>query len=164
MASQGGAEDVMDEDLPMLAAAWLAEGWDSDELRDLAAMSRQEAREAAMRCFPAVLSSLGFEMEPGARSPWEELPWRGHWGLIRWARNEMDGRLSPYAAAQRVLEVVGDVPELWEPGHGEALMSILREWDREPTRRDDLDEQIRRLIGALKAEHVPALLDPPSTV
>ena len=110
LASRGGADDVMDEVLPMLAAQWLIDGWDSAQLRDLAAMSRKEAREGARRQLAAVLASLGFDLRPVATFPWEELPWRGYWALIVWARDEMDRRLSPYAAAQRVLEVVGDVP------------------------------------------------------
>lgn len=154
----------MDEDLPMLAAQWLIDGWDSDLLRDLAAMSRKEARAGARRRLAAVLASLGFELRPSATSPWEELPWRGSWGLIAWARDEMDRRLSPYAAAQRVLEVVGDVPELWEPGRGERLMSMLREWDAQPDRRDALDDDIRALLRSLKADTVPPLLEVPPVI
>ncbi len=158
LASRGGADDVMDEVLPMLAAQWLIDGWDSAQLRDLAAMSRKEAREGARRQLAAVLASLGFDLRPVATFPWEELPWRGYWALIVWARDEMDRRLSPYAAAQRVLEVVGDVPELWEPGRGEALMSMLREWDAQRVRRDALDDGIRALLRSLKADMVPPLL------
>jgi hypothetical protein len=164
LASRGGANDVLDADLPMLAAQWLIDGWDSDLLRDLAAMSREEARGGARRRLAAVLASLGFELRPIATSPWEELPWRGYWGLIAWARDEIDRRLSPYAAAQRVLEVVGDVPELWEPGRGEALMSLLQEWDARPVRRDGLDDDIRALLGSLRADQVPPLLDVPPTI
>jgi hypothetical protein len=112
----------------------------------------------------AVLASLGFELRPIATSPWEELPWRGYWGLIAWARDEMDRRLSPYAAAQRVLEVVGDVPELWAPGRGEALMSVLREWDAQLDRRDALDEDIRALLRSLNADQVLPLLDVPPAI
>ena len=76
----------------------------------------------------------------------------------------MDRRLSPYAAAQRVLEVVGDVPELWEPGRGERLMSMLREWDAQPDRRDALDDDIRALLRSLKADTVPPLLEVPPVI
>lgn len=148
----------------MLAAHWLVDGWDSGLLRDLAVMSRKNARAGARSRLPAVLASLGFELRPIATSPWEELPWRGYWGLIAWARDEMDRRLSPYAAAQRVLEVVGDVPELWEPGRGEALMSMLRAWDTQPDRRDALDEDIRSLLRSLDTEQVPPLLEVPPTI
>jgi len=37
-ASKSGAGYVRDEDLPMLAAVWLAQGYDSDELRELAGL------------------------------------------------------------------------------------------------------------------------------
>jgi hypothetical protein len=43
-ASKSGGH-VRDEDLPMLAAEWLVQGHDSAELRELAGMTRQEARE-----------------------------------------------------------------------------------------------------------------------
>jgi hypothetical protein len=76
----------------------------------------------------------------------------------------MDLRLSPYAAAQRVLEVVGDIPELWEPGSGEALMSKLREWDAQPVRRDALDNDIRTLLRSLNPDQVPPLLDAPPAI
>jgi hypothetical protein len=77
------------------------------------AMSRKEARELARSRLVGVLASLGFELRPSAESPWDEQPWWGYWGLIAWARDQMDRRLSPCAAAQRVLEVIGDVPDLW---------------------------------------------------
>jgi len=163
-ASRGAAEDCRDEDLARLAAEWLADGWDSEPLRELAAMSSKEAREGARGRLEGVLVSLGFERLRITTSPWEELPWRGYWSVIAWARDEMDGRLSPYAAAQRVLEVLGDVPDLWEPGQGDVLMGLLARWDEAPDERSDAEQGIRELLRSLRAEAVPPLLPaPPSS-
>lgn len=114
-ASRGGAEDLLDEDLPMLAANWLAAGWDSEPLRHLAGMSAKDAQAGGRSQLPEVMASLAYDLQRSGASRWEELPWRGYWGFIAWARNQMDQRLSPYAAAQRVLEIVGDVNELSAP-------------------------------------------------
>jgi len=43
----------------MLAAAWLAEGWSSEALVELASMTQVEARADARRLLPSVLNSLG---------------------------------------------------------------------------------------------------------
>ena len=59
---RSGAPSVRDEDLPMLAAIWLARGYDSEELRELAGLTRQEAREGGRRLLAGVLSSLGWPM------------------------------------------------------------------------------------------------------
>src|SRR5262245_39316003 len=117
-ASRGGAWYIRDDELPMLAAVWLARGYDSEELRELAGLTRQEAREAGRRRLPGVLASLGCPLR-------EEIPWLGYWSHITWARHEMDRLLTPYAAAQRVIEVAGDVPDLWVPAGGERLTSLL---------------------------------------
>lgn len=45
---------VRDEDLPNLAAQWLADGYDSPSLRDLAALTRRDKMEAG-RLLPEVL-------------------------------------------------------------------------------------------------------------
>jgi hypothetical protein len=63
-ASKSGGQ-VRDEDLPMLAAVWLAQGYDSDELQELAGMTRHEAREGRRRLLAGVLSSLGWPMRTG---------------------------------------------------------------------------------------------------
>src|SRR4051812_1570778 len=94
--SRGWGSTVRDDDLPMLAAQWLAEGWDSDELRELAALSSADAKSDAHRLLPAVLASLGFD-EQRPLSPWEDMHWRGYWGQVAWARDEMDRLLTPYA-------------------------------------------------------------------
>jgi hypothetical protein len=134
-ASQTGAGHMRDEVLPMLAATWLAEGYDSEQLRELAGLTSQEARQAGRRLLAGVLSSLGYPMRDW-RNSFEELPWRGCWHQISWAQNEMDRLVAPYAAAQRVIEVVGDVPDLWIPADGERLMSLQRDWDQRPPDRE----------------------------
>jgi hypothetical protein len=105
------------------------------------------------------MASLAYDLQRSDASRWEELPWRGYWGLIAWARNQMDQRLRPYAAAQRVLELVGNVNELWAPCRGETLMRLLKEWDDSPGQRDALDDSIREVLRSLQATDVRPLAD-----
>lgn len=156
-ASRSGAGNVRDEDLPMLAAVWLAQGYDSDELRELAALTRHEARQGGRRLLAGVLSSLGWPMRDW-RNAAEEIPWLGYWYLIAWAREQVDRMLTPYAAAQQVIEVAGDVPDLWVPAGGERLMSLLRAWDEHPAERQRIDDQIREHLRSLSEEDVPPLI------
>ncbi|MGW5361498.1 hypothetical protein [Actinopolymorpha pittospori] len=104
---------IADADLPMLAAQWLVDGYDSPSLRELAGLTRTEATQAH-HMMSAVLAELGHPLVP-VDVPWDELPWRGYWTDIWWFVDQIDRTYSPYAAAQRVLDVLGDVPELWEP-------------------------------------------------
>jgi hypothetical protein len=108
---------LRDEDLPMLAAVWLTQGYNSERLRELAGMTRQEARQGGRQLLAGVLSSLGWPMPDWRNAP-EEIPWLGYWYQISWARDEIDRLLAPYAAAQRVIEVAGDVPDLWVAAGG----------------------------------------------
>jgi hypothetical protein len=87
----------------MLAAIWLAQGYDSEELRGLAGLTLQEAREGGRRLLAGVLSSLGW-------------PMRDWWN-------------APYAAAQEVIDVASDVPDLWIPAGGERFVLLLRDCD-----------------------------------
>lgn len=155
-ASKSGGH-VRDEELPMLAAAWLAQGYDSDELRELAGMTRQEAREGGRRLLGGVLSSLGWPMRDWRNSP-EEIPWLGYWYRIEWAQVQMDRLLSPYAAAQEVIDVASDVPDLWIPAGGERLVSLLRAWDEDPPERQRIGDQIREHLLSLREEDVPPLI------
>jgi len=125
-ASRSGASSVRDEDLPMLAAHWLAQGYDSEELLELAGLTRQEAREGGRRLLAGVLSSLGWPTRDWRNAP-EELPWLGYWYRIAWAQEQVDRLLSPYAAAQEVIDVASDVPDLWIPAGGERLALLLRD-------------------------------------
>lgn len=151
-----GAAFVPDKDLPMLAARWLADGLDSEPLRALAALTRRD-RVEARRLLPEVLSSLGIRV-PRSDTPWDQLPWRGNWSGIEWAQRELDHRLSPYAAAQRVLEVAGDVPGLWEPAGGAEIMRLLARWDAEPESRAEVDDLLRARVRALREEDVPPVV------
>ena len=156
-ASRSGAGYVRDEDLAMLAAVWLAQGYDSGELRELAALTRQEARQGGRRLLAGVLSSLGWPMRDWRNAP-EEIPWLGYWHLIAWAQEEMDRKLAPYAAAQQVIEVAGDMPDLWVPAGGERLMSLLRDWNEHPAERQRIDDQLREHLRSLREEDVPPLI------
>jgi hypothetical protein len=83
----------------MLAAEWLVQGHDSGQLRELAAMTRQEAREGGRRLLADALSSPGWPMRVWQNSP-EEIPWLGYWCQIEWNQEQMDRLLSPYAAVR----------------------------------------------------------------
>lgn len=146
---------IPDADLPMLAADWLVEGYDSPLLRELAGLSRRQSTEAR-QMFEAVLAELGHSVVP-INSPYDELPWRGYWDEIWWAVDQMDRTYIPYVSAQRVVEVLSDVPDLWGPGRGEDLMSLLRQWDEQRNGRDDLSELIRAHLHSLRESDVPPL-------
>lgn len=96
----------------------MAQGFDSPELSELADLTRDESRTNGARLLRAVLASLGWPMRDLSGSP-EELPWLGYWYQIAWAKTQLDRLVTPYAAAQRVIEVAGDVPDLWIPAGGD---------------------------------------------
>ncbi|KRC66547.1 hypothetical protein ASE12_18285 [Aeromicrobium sp. Root236] len=144
---------VEDRDLPMLAAQWLTEGWDSPAVRELAGLTRHQVNDAVGLLQRAV-NELGFA-QPASHFPWDDAPWHGHWQGIWWAVDQMDKKLSPYAAAQEVLETVGDVPDLWKPGHGDELMQLLERWREHPEDREDVAERLRSLLRSLTEDDVP---------
>lgn len=153
--AQGGLYEVPDQEIPLLAAHWLAEGYDSAELRELAALSSGD-RVDARRGLPGALASIGFPVIE-RDSPWEDRPWRGYWGQILWAVREIDHKLTVYSAAQRVLGVLGDVPDLWEPGGGDVLQSLILAWDEQPASRHAIEAELRAHLAQLRAEQVPSL-------
>jgi hypothetical protein len=155
-AARWEAGTVQDGDLPMLAALWLADGYDSAQLRDLAGLTKRDGAEARA-LLPDVLVSLGYPI-PEFIDPYDRQPWRGYWGRIRWAQRGMDGLMSPYAAAQVILEVAGDVEGLWQAARGQELMALLREWDQEPDARAAIDQQIREHVRGLEESAVPPLI------
>src|SRR5207248_6306040 len=91
-AARGAAGSLPDADLPMLAAEWLAQGFDSEPLRELAGLSRNDGAEAR-RLLPVALESLGHPIRE-LTFPYDELPWRGYWNQIAWAQDVMDDLLS----------------------------------------------------------------------
>lgn len=139
-------ELLPDRELAMIGAQWLAAGYESPALVQLASLGRNDLAEART-LFETALEELGYPRDQGA--------WLGHWGSIDWACNQVDTTHSPYAAAQRVLEAVGDVPDLWKPGRGQELMALLREWDTYPARRSEIDDALRHHLRSLKADDRP---------
>lgn len=146
---------IPDRDLPMVAAQWLVDGYDSPLLREMASLTSRQALEGEVR-LTDVLAELGHPIRE-VDSPYEQLPWRGQWEGIWWAVDRMDRTHRPYASAQYVLEIIGDYEGLWEPGGGEALMAMLRAWDENPDLRPAIDEQIRRHLRGLREDDVPPL-------
>jgi len=135
-AAHGELGALSDEELPMLAAHWLVDGYDSDLLRTVAGMTNRERHEAR-RMMPEMLASIGYPLFL-TESQWDQAEWRGYWSTIAWAVRQMDRKLTPYAAAQTVLEIVIDVPELWEPADGNHLRSLLHAWDETPGNRPEI--------------------------
>jgi hypothetical protein len=144
-----------DRELPGLAAKWLADGYDSPALVELAGLTRQDGLEAR-RLLDTVLEELGFPRWDGFA--WDERPWRGRWPDIWWAVQRMDDTHSPYASAQIVVEIVGDVPGLWEPARGTELMELLARYDNDRDWRDETLDAIREHLRALREDDVPPLV------
>lgn len=146
---------VPDRELPMLAAQWLVEGYDSPLLRELASLSAQEALNGRI-ALADVLAELDFPLRP-ADSAYEDLPWRGQWEGIWWAVDRMDRTHTPYASAQYILEIIGDYEDLWGPGGGDRLMALLSAWDENPNDRSAIDDEIRDHLRGLREDLVPPL-------
>lgn len=125
-ASRGGAEPLRDEQLPLLAAEWLARGFDSSELVQLAAMTSTEARTDARRLLPEVVESLGLRYV--AADLWARPdPEARLRSSVAWAVGAMEKAFTPYSAAQKVLEAVEDEVSLQEPT--EPLWALVRSYD-----------------------------------
>lgn len=96
-AALGATQGLPDADLPMLAARWLSEGWDSELLVEMAGMSRADARVGARRLLPAVLESLGVEVG----DDWRDSPAGRCAAKIGWAmRLVTGGSASPRRTTQ----------------------------------------------------------------
>lgn len=147
---------IPDRDLPMLAAQWLVDGYDSPLLRQLASLTSRQALEGEV-LLADVLDELGYPIRQ-VDSPFDQLPWRGQWEGIWWAVDRLDRTHSPYASAQYVLEIIGDYEGLWEPGGGEALMALLKTWDDHADQRPAIEDQIRSHLRALQEGDVPPLM------
>lgn len=142
-AACGSTSYVPDERLPMLAAAWLADGWNSEALVELASMTEAEARTDARRLLSTVLDSLGV-MQP--YSVQNEAAAR-YAALIAWAVREMDGRFVPYSVAQKVLEAVDDDPQTFKDMPGAAaLRATLRDVEQSPIEHRDAAQAAVRAV------------------
>lgn len=128
----------------MLAAAWLAEGWDSPELVELAAMTQVEARAGARRMLASVLDSLGVNRPYAV----EEEGAARYAALVAWAVRAMDGPYVPYSAGQKVLEAVDDDPATLANMPGVAsLASRLRDVDASKVEdRDAAQAAVRAVL------------------
>lgn len=146
-AARGATQHLPDSDLPLLAARWLAEGWDSEALIELAGMSRAEAQLDARRLLPVVLTSLGFD----ASSDYRSSGLVRYTDLIGWAVRAMNGPFIPYSAAQKVLEVADDEPDTFDGMPGlDALAAALRAHEvASGVDREQADARVRRLLDDL---------------
>lgn len=104
-AALGLADGLRDEELPLLAARWLAEGWDGEGLVRLAGASRTEARQDGRRLLREALHGLDLPLQqPGRAVRWA--------ARLAWAVYAMDVSFTPVAAAAKVLEAAEDDPSL----------------------------------------------------
>jgi hypothetical protein len=110
----------------------------------------------ARQLLPQVVAELGHPVTAND-FPYEYQPWRGYWEGIWWAVDQMDKTHSPYASAQYVLEILGDVPDLWEPGRGGELMQLLSDWDENRGDRPAVADRIRAHLRSLRETDVPPL-------
>ena len=69
----------------------------------------------------------------------------------------MDKTHSPYASAQYMLQILGDIPDLWEPGGADELVQLLREWDENRDDRPAVADRIRAHRRSLRGSDVPPL-------
>jgi hypothetical protein len=147
----------------MLAASWLAAGWDSEPLRHLAGMSAKDAQAGGRSRLPEVMASLGYDLQRPGVSRWEELPWRGFWGTHRLgsgpdgpAPEPVRGRTARARDCRKRQRTLGT-------RQGETLMRLLKEGDESPGQRDVLDDSIREVLRSLQATDVPRLADDPDS-
>ena len=122
----------------------------------MASLGRADQVEAR-RLLPAVMRSLNVPLVE-RDGFWEDGPWRGYWGHIVWARREIGYKLSALAAAQHVLEVVGEVPALWDAGRGADLQSLILDWDARPDQRPAIEKSIVDVLASLNEEDVLPLI------
>lgn len=148
---------VPDRELPMVAAQWLVDGYDSPLLRELASLTSRQALEGQVR-LDDVLAELGHPAR-FLESPYEQVAWRGQWEDIWWAVDRIDRTYRPYAAAQYVLEIIGDHEDLWGPGGGADLSAMVQAWNDDAERRTVVEDQIRAHLRALREHDVPPLVD-----
>jgi hypothetical protein len=154
-AAWTGLQDEPDYALPTIGAHWLASGLDSPELLALACLGSTDGIEAR-HLLPDVIRSLGYEPlidRETARD--DDLAWRGQWARIAWAVREIDGKLTVFAAAQYLLQVLDDEPDLWQPGRGDRLQRLVSGWDEQPERRPDIEPMLRAYMAALQEDDVP---------
>lgn len=148
-ASVGDCDAVPDADLPMLAAQWLVEGWDSEELVELAGLTRAESVPHARHLLSQVLLSLGLS-DPLAVDPELHRPWRGRWNDIAWVQEHLGTLLAPYAAAQRILEITETSSELQTAARAGLLGELLTRWDEHASRRSQTSRDIRVILAELR--------------
>ncbi|MBN9326958.1 MAG: hypothetical protein BGO38_14355 [Cellulomonas sp. 73-145] len=124
------------EDLPDVASRALAHGVDVPALRELAALGRQDPREAR-DLFLLAMAQLG--IEPPTR-----------WDAVRsWARQIVNGTIEPYEGARLIWwqgwEALGRPDELTP------FVGLASEWEDDPGRRaaydDDIVSAARRLLA-----------------
>ena len=131
---------VPDTELPLLAAGWLADGYDSPLLRELAGLTRAESMRAK-HLLAEVLGELGHP----------PVTVDGPWSEICWIVDEMDVKFTPYATAQRVLDIAQDTDGLWAYVHGNELAALIE------LRRDGrgTDDELRATLRRLRNQSPP---------
>ena len=143
---------VPDRYLPMLAAEWLANGWDSPALRELAGLTVKDVNEVG-ELFEDAMDELGFRQRRSFRDPYDPA-WLGHWDQIANYVSDMDVLASPYATAQRVIELASETPGLWEPCHCDQLQELLHQWRMREVERGLIGQKVRQILRSITEDSI----------
>lgn len=153
-AAAGATRGILDELLPLLASVWLSEGWDSDQLVELAGMSLTRDSSHGRRLLPSVLESLGLDSSDNySGSATERFATE-----LAWAVSVMDGPFTPFTAAQKVLEMADDEPALFDglPGLDQLASQVATYEQADPAGRQEVGGAIRRHLLDLAQRLGPA--------
>ncbi|MEV0597096.1 hypothetical protein [Nonomuraea cavernae] len=138
-------EDMLSDELPMLAAEALARGVDSSALRELAGLFSHEVREAR-DLFYLAMEELGSPV-PDV----EEARRRMMAMAARWA---LQGEMSLDTAAHEIYWQSCYVSESWPPTT-EIMMrflSLQSAWEDRPAKRAQIEDEIRAAMLQLLEE------------
>ena len=111
-------------------------------------MSQVEARSHARRLLPSVLASLGFDTT-------DEYLASGlgrYAAQLTWAVKVMDGRFTPFSAAQKVVEMTDDEPAVFDglPGPDQLAWEISSYEGADVAGQQEAEGVLRRQLLALR--------------
>ncbi len=138
-------EEMLSDELPMLAAEALARGVDSPALRELAGLFPHEVREAR-DLFHLAMEELG--------SPVPDVEEARRRTMAMAARRALQGEMSLYAATHEVYWQSCYVSESWPP-RMEIMMrflSLQSAWEDHPEKRAQIGANIRTAMIRLLKE------------
>jgi hypothetical protein len=132
-------DDQPAEDLPEIATQALVRGIDSPALRELAGLSRDDARRGARDLYITAMAELGVQMPTPTEAARE---------LVRfWAAEMLAGRLTPYEAS-RLIWWEGWTP-LGMPDDLTPFVGLASEWEDNPEYRAEYEHDMLTEARAL---------------